>query len=105
METRMYGNIKEHRHPETGYEYWHPAIRQHVSKDKTVKQISIFIGYEDGNIEEREIDLNQTFVFDVMQAIKNKKDPIDAIILLSNIGSEHLAIGEHKNAREHVIGT
>lgn len=104
METRMYGDIKEHRHPETGYDYWHPAVRQHVSKDKTVKQISIFIGYADGNIEEREIDLNQTFVSDVMQAIKNNKDPIDAIILLSNIGSEHLAIGEHQNAREHVIG-
>lgn len=100
----MYGDIKEHRHAETGYDYWHPAVRQHVSKDKTIKQISICICYADGNIEEKEIDLNQTFVFDVMQAIKNKKDPIDAIILLSNIGSEHLANGEHKNAREHIIG-
>ena len=105
METRMYGDIKEHRHPETDYDYWHPAIRRHVSKDKTVKHISICIEYADGNVVERDIDLNQTFVFDIMQAIKNNKDPIDAMILLSYIGSEHLAVGEHKNAREHIIGT
>lgn len=104
METRMYGDIKEHKHPETGYDYWHPAIRQHVSRDNTLKQISVCIVLEDGNIVERDIDLDHAFVFDVKRTIKNNKDPIDAVTLLLNIGSKHLAVGEHKDAREHVIG-
>lgn len=86
METRMYGDIKEHKHPETGHDYWHPAIRQHVSKDKIIKQISVCIGYVDGNIVETDIDLDQTFV----QAIKNNKDPIGAMILLLNIDRDEM---------------
>ncbi len=104
MNTRMYGDLKEHRHPETGQPYWHPAVRKHVPGDKTLKQISICIMSEDGNITERDIDLNQVFVFDIKRAMKNNKDPIDTMTLLLNIGSEHLAVGEHKSAREHVIG-
>lgn len=103
METRMYGEVKEHKHPETGHDYWHPAVRRHVPRDNTIKSISICVSHEDGNVEEREIDLNQAFIFDVTQAVKNGKDPVEAMILLLNIGSEHLALGEHKNAREHVI--
>lgn len=100
----MYGNIKEHKHPETGYDYWHPVVRRHVPGDKTIRSISICIFHNDGNVEEEEIDLNQVFVYDVVQAIKNNKDPVKAMTLLLNIGSEYLALGKYKNAEEHIIG-
>lgn len=30
MEERMNDSIKEHKHPESGYDYWHVDIRRHA---------------------------------------------------------------------------
>lgn len=101
----MYGDIKEHKHPETGRDYWHPAVRKHVPGDKNIRSISICICHADGNVEEEEIDLNQAFVYDVVRAIKNGKDPVQAMLLLLNIGTRHADNDEeYRIAMNHVIG-
>lgn len=36
METRIIDGIKEHKHPESGYDYWHVAARIHA-KPKNIE--------------------------------------------------------------------
>lgn len=104
METRMHGNVEEHKHPETGHDYWHVAVRQHAQRDNAIKSISICVTHEDGNIEKEEIDLNQLFIFDITRAIRNGHDPIEAMILLLNVGSKYVEEDEYRYSRENVLG-
>lgn len=54
---------------------------------KTISSIKVVIEYNNGEKVSGEIDVNESFIPDLHIAIKNDKDPVDALSLLADIGS------------------